>query len=242
MLNKVNNPPTNDLKLRFMRYIYEHLKEFRSGGVSVPVTISSIQSDYGITKDAIEQTLLFLENSSCNTFAYWTPENSKSTIDVLVSVDSSFENIYLAYESIASSLSATEIADSHTEVIQKPQDAILASLNVKGHSTFVVTVENKSYKVLGTNTSQVSDIVSSCILERPNKYVDLKSLRELLKSNSKAVGAIPNVKEKIRKSVFGSNGILSPFIEAEPGHIKVKTSTYLTKAQLAELLSHVEQM
>lgn len=96
----------------------------------------------------------------------------------------------------------------------------------------VVTIGDEKYRLSAMRDGLALTVVSYCLKKHPNEQISIEALKsELTESKLKSPG-LNNLRENIRNSHFGGNNLLSPFVEAYPKAILVRSITELTDEQM----------
>ncbi len=116
-----------------------------------------------------------------------------------------------------------------TEELEK----MYAGLSFDNMTSPVVMIGSKRYRLASMQSIGLAYIIISyCLRNHPNQTINIDTLKhELNKTDNKAHG-IDNLRDNIRKSVFGDKKPLSPFIEVSPKSIRVKQNTALNERQI----------
>lgn len=123
-------------------------------------------------------------------------------------------------------------ADKNVADFRAELDKMNATLAFESMVVPVVTIGNKSHRLSSMREGLAYNVISYCLAKHPNQTVELDALRAELKvADIKAYG-LNNLKDNIRKSHFGENNPLSPFVEASPKKILVWKSAALTNYQI----------
>lgn len=239
MFDSVNHPPTSDKCLRLMRYIHTHIKidPFRNEGVSLFLDSDKLASLYGIDKSSIELTIEKLKEGDSLAFSYWQDDG----IICFVSVNRDFEKYYSIYEKLVSEHESVQVADSNL-LVPASNELVKSSLRIDKHTLPIVTIEGQDFTVSNTYESRAIDIVFCSLKYKRNITVSLTDLKALLEEEGRQIKQLSNVRETLRKSVFGKNAPLSPFVNALPQSITVYSDVYLNEEQVSALINYSQQM
>ena len=126
-------------------------------------------------------------------------------------------------------------ADSNIKAFQYELDKINAKLSIEGFSIPVVTVGERKYRFTSMRDGLVLSIIDLCLQKHPNEQVDFDTLKKELAELDIEVSAKTNIREQIRKSRFGDNMPLHPFVSAYPKAILVRPTVELNDNQIKEI-------
>jgi hypothetical protein len=126
-------------------------------------------------------------------------------------------------------------AESSSNAFQHELDKMNAKLSIEGFSIPVVTVGQTKYRFTSMRDGLVLSIIDHCLNHHPNEQVDFDTLKSELIEQDIKVPAKTNIREQIRKSRFGENMPLNPFVSAYPKAILVRPSVELNDEQLNQI-------
>jgi len=126
-------------------------------------------------------------------------------------------------------------ADSNIKSFQYELDKMNAKLTIEGFSIPVVTVGEIKYRFTSMRDGLVLSIIDHCLKNHPNQQVDFNTLKAELIEQDIKVPAKTNIREQIRKSRFGDNMPLNPFVSAYPKAIMVRPTVELNDEQIKQI-------
>lgn len=234
-------------KLVLMRFIAYEAKRYARFGGETPVYLTPIVlwHEYGINLQIIQFVLADLEEREH--IEIDQKPNRKLTEEqrlrrddeedyYLISVRESF---YPYYEQIEAT------AEFHAADKESPlkgsegnvSNQNIAELTFTSISCPTVTINESAYKLSSMRSGIPFDIISYCLKYHPDKTIDIESLRTGLKAHKISTAGITNLRENIRRSLFGTDQALSPFVEVSSKAIRILPITALTDDQLDAILS-----
>lgn len=126
-------------------------------------------------------------------------------------------------------------ADSNINAFQHELDKMNATLSIEGFSIPVVLVGEKKYRFTSMRDGLVLRIIEHCLKNHPNQQIDFDTLKSELNDLEIKVPAKTNIREQIRKSRFGDNMPLNPFVSAYPKAILVRPTVELNDDQIKQI-------
>lgn len=127
-------------------------------------------------------------------------------------------------------------ADNNIKVFQYELDKMNAKLSIEGFTIPVVTVGEKEYRFSSMREGGlVLDIIDHCLKNHPNEQIDFDTLKSELNELDISVPAKTNIKDQIRKSRFGDDKPLKPFVSAYPKAILVRPLVELSDEQIEQI-------
>ncbi len=126
-------------------------------------------------------------------------------------------------------------ADSNIKAFQYELDKMNAKLHIEGFSIPVVTIGETKFRFTSMRDGLVLSIIDLCLKKHPNVEVDFETLKEELLQQKIEVSAKTNIREQIRKSRFGDNMPLHPFVSAYPKAILVRPVVELNDEQIKQI-------
>ena len=126
-------------------------------------------------------------------------------------------------------------ADSNINAFEYELDKMNATLSIEGFSIPVVSVGEKKYRFTSMRDGLVLNIIEHCLKNHPNEQVDFDTLKSELNDLEIKVPGKTNIREQIRKSRFGDEKPLNPFVAAYPKAILVRPTVELNDEQIQEI-------
>lgn len=126
-------------------------------------------------------------------------------------------------------------AESNINAFQYELDKMNAKLTIEGFSIPVVTVGEKKYRLSSMRDGLVLSIIDHCLKNHPDQQIDFDALKSELNGLDIKVPAKTNIREQIRKSRFGDDMPLNPFVSAFPKAIIVRQTVELNDDQINQI-------
>jgi hypothetical protein len=113
-----------------------------------------------------------------------------------------------------------------------------ARLHFDNDVTPLVTVDDVVYVLPDMRDGKAFHIINYCLKNRPNRSIRLDLLKKELEALKIPIGAekITNIREELRKSIFGIKNALSVFVIVSPQSITVKPETPINNSQLEKIV------
>lgn len=127
-------------------------------------------------------------------------------------------------------------AEDNLKTFQHEIDKMNATLSIGGFTIPVVTIGERKYRFSSMRGGGlVLSIIDHCLEKHPNEQIDFDTLKKELNDLEIKVPAKTNIRELIRKSRFGENMPLQPFVSAFPKAILVRTTVELNDEQIEQI-------
>ncbi len=126
-------------------------------------------------------------------------------------------------------------AETNINAFQHELDKMNAKLSIDGFSIPLVTVGEKKYRFTSMRDGLVLKIIEHCLKNHPNQQIDFDTLKSELNELDIKIPAKTNIRELIRKSHFGDQRPLNPFVSAYPKAILIRPTVELSNEQLKEI-------
>lgn len=123
-------------------------------------------------------------------------------------------------------------ADININAFKHELGKMYAELSIEGFSIPVVTVGDEKYRFTSMRDGLVLSIIDHCLTNHSEQQIDFDTLRSELNERDIKVPAKANIRELIRKSRFGEDMPLSPFVKAFPKAIIVRRTAELNDDQI----------
>lgn len=231
-------------KMTLMRFIAHEAKRFGgfSDGAGVYIFPILLFDEYRINLQTIQSVLTDLEEREHIEITMrpnhrLTDEQRLKRDDeedyYSISVNKSFYTYYEQLEATAE-FHSSDIAD-HPQAVGSPHD-IKARLTFTNISKPTISTDIGIYTLPSMRDGAPFNVVSYCIKYQPNKLISLDNLKAGLKENGMNSYGIANLRETMRKSLFGD--VLSPFIEVSPKAIRVLSTALLSDRQFQTIVHY----
>lgn len=225
--------PTDNKRLLFLRELDGHRRHV---GEIVYITPEILEHQYGISLSTILSVLSELEE--LEHIQIDLKPNRTLTFEQRIRKDDEQDYYQITLlESFANYYDIVERTEpfhhvdtpSSSTSRQKPT---AATLSFESISKPVVSIGSETYSLSSMREGLPFTIISYCLKNHPDQAVEVSTLKaELKAANIKAHG-ITNLNENIRRSHFGSEKLLSPFVVASSKGILVKQYTSLNQQQI----------
>lgn len=127
-------------------------------------------------------------------------------------------------------------AENNLKVFQHELDKMNATLSIGGFTIPVVTIGEKEYHLSSMRGGGlVLSIIDHCLKNHPNEQINFDTLKKELNDLEIKVPAKTNIRELIRKSRFGDDMPLKPFVSAFPKAILVRPKVELNDEQIEQI-------
>lgn len=225
--------PTDNKRLLFLRELDGHRRHV---GELVVITPEVYEKQYSISLSTIQSVLFELEE--LGHIEIDLRPNRNLTFEQRIRKDDEQDYCQITLlESFANYYDMVERTEPfhRVDTPSSPtnrQDSMTATLSFEGISKPVISIGDKKYSLSSMREGLPFTIISYCLKNHPDQAVEVSTLKaELKAANIKAHG-MTNLNENIRRSHFGSEKPLSPFVVASSKGILVKQSTSLNQQQI----------
>lgn len=123
--------------------------------------------------------------------------------------------------------------DNNIAAFKSELDKMYVTLTFESISVPVVTIGDEKYHFPSTMREGAAlTVITYCLAKHPNQQIDLKTLKSELKEASTPAHGLDNIRDSIRKTIFGENKPLSPFVQAFPKVVLVRKTAALSDEQI----------
>jgi hypothetical protein len=126
----------------------------------------------------------------------------------------------------------TYLRQNESQVLPLKDNEYKCSWNLNAMGNPEVIIGSNKYKMPEMREGRAYNLISYCFEHYPNKPVLRPKLLNEMKSNGIGVEGITSLKEAVRKSIFGEEGVLGFFVSISPKSIMVQTETVINDKQL----------
>lgn len=126
-------------------------------------------------------------------------------------------------------------ADKNIATFKSELDKMYARISFEHMVVPVVRIGDKKYYLPSMREGLAYYVISFCLKKHPNQEIGLDKLKAELAEARYGVSNLSNFNDDIRKSKFGKNNYLSPFVNSSTKSIIVKQITALTDRQIDEI-------
>lgn len=127
-------------------------------------------------------------------------------------------------------------ADRNIAYFKTELDKMYATLSFEGISVPVVAIGDEKYRLPSMREGLILNVITHCLNKHPNEQIDLSTLKSEFDDAKIGTAGLTNLREKIRKSHFDDNNLLSPFVRAYPKAILVRKTTGLSDEQIEAII------
>jgi hypothetical protein len=118
---------------------------------------------------------------------------------------------------------------------------LTARLSFESISIPTVTVGDNIYSFRTMRSGKALNIISYCLTTIPNQMISIDNLKQELRAKQIPALGITNLRDDIRRSVFGDKKPLSVFVRVSPQGILVRDEIQLTPEQLSVVIKDIDK-
>lgn len=228
--------PTDNKRLLLLRELEAHRQHV---GNYIYLTPEVLEHQYGIDLQTIQSVLMELEELE-HIEIEQKPNRKLSYRDRLEKDDEQDYYIIILNESFVAYYEMLEQTESfhRADVPNKrsvPQGPMTATLSFERMTTPVVSLGKEKYYLPYMRDGVPINVVRFCLENHPSEAMPVKKLRNELKAAGYNNSGLDDLRERLRKSLFGDNKCLQPFVVVSPKVILVYQTIVLSTEQLERI-------
>lgn len=228
--------PTDNKRLLLLRELDAHRRHV---GNYVYLTPQILEKEYGIDLQTLQSVLMDLEElehieieqKPNRNLSYQQRLKKDDEQDYyLITLNDSFTAYYEMLEKTESFHHAD--ATNRRSVAPGP---MTATLSFERMTTPVVSIGKDKYYLPYMRDGVPINVVRFCLENHPSEAMPVKKLRTELKAAGYDNSGLDDLRERLRKSLFGDDKCLQPFVVVSPKIILVYQTIVLTPEQLEKI-------
>ena len=228
--------PTDNKRLLLLRELEAHRQHV---GNYIYLTPEVLKQEYGIDLQTIQSVLMDLEELE-HIEIEQKPNRHLSYQDKLKKDDEQDYYIVILNDSFTAYYKMLEQTESfhRADVSNKrgvPQGPMTATLSFERMTIPVVSIGKEQYQLPFMRDGVPINVVRFCLENHPSEAMPVKKLRNELKAAGYDSSGLDDLRERLRKSLFGDDKCLQPFVVVSPKAILVYQTIVLTTKQLEKI-------
>lgn len=152
-----------------------------------------------------------------------------------------FDSFFSFTESIMTAADFFATERYKPNIAANENDQLTARLSFESISIPTVTVGDNMYSFRSMRSGRALNIISYCLDTIPNQMISIDNLKQELRAKQIPALGITNLRDDIRRSVFGDKKPLSVFVRVSPQGILVRDEIHITSEQLSALIKDIDK-